>query len=194
MMLRAFLLATGLSLLVAGQAQAASVPTAEMWTPRALAVAEQHWPQAYACKGRTTVKFIDQAALQAAAPGKVPGIGQLGGGAYLDLCVIVVDVAQVDAAVTLCAVLAHEAGHLAGLRFPGNPLDDHHSPNENSVMAARLAGPTTRCMYAFVPSRVTRLRIRRWRCDPNFYVKAWTCKKRHHDTLELSPQHGGDEW
>ena len=35
---------------------------------------------------------------------------------------------------TLCPVLLHEYGHLAGYTDPRNPLDPHHSANPRSIM------------------------------------------------------------
>ncbi len=104
--------------------------------PRAKAVAAKAWNDP--CAGRVTVDVAPQAGADWLAS-TVPS-----------QCRITLSDAERWPWSSLCPVLLHEYGHLAGYADPGNPLDPHHSSNPNSIMWP-FAHADARCAGRGIP-------------------------------------------
>ena len=116
----------------------AAVAAQDAVLPRAIAVASAHWPGSN-CRGRELVTWTSQSALDSEYPGE--GLGAV---AVPATCSVrLTEDARTWSGRRVCALLAHEFGHLAGRAHTEDPAD---------VMYSGPVPVTGMCTRAFPPS------------------------------------------
>ncbi len=83
-----------------------------------------------------------------------------------ETCVIRVAWDRVPSRTFVCALVIHEYGHLVGLGHVNNPA---------ASMYKSITRAPVRCLRAFAPQRVARLKARRYGCAPSGVEWGWLC-------------------